>query len=153
VLRRRRRLIAILVPVGVLFLVIAFGVARFLTVENVERDRLYALARAEARGDTAAVLRQLHACDAACTAKVRAFVPRLRFAAGDKGVKIARLDSGTAYTLGTNAGWSRLVWVADVNARPVVQCVWVTRKGSPLTGRSVSLRRLSAPLADNEDSC
>jgi hypothetical protein len=153
VLRRRRRLIAILVPLGAVFLVIAFGVARFLTVENVERDKLYALARAETRGDTAAVLAQLHACDAACAAKVRTFVPRLRFAAGDKGVKIARLDSTTAYSLGTDEGYSRLVWVADVDARPVVQCVWVRRHGSPLTGRSVSLRRLSAPLADNEDSC
>ena len=42
-LRRRRRLIAFLVPVGLLFLVVAFGVARFLTVENLERDKLFAL--------------------------------------------------------------------------------------------------------------
>jgi hypothetical protein len=40
-----------------------------------------------------------------------------------------------------------------VESRPVVQCVRVRRKGNPLTGRSVTLLRLSAPLADNEGSC
>jgi hypothetical protein len=150
---RRRRLIAILVPLGAVFLVAAFGVARFLTLENRERDQIFDLVRAEARGDAPGVLAQLHGCDAACAAAVRSMTARLRAPAGDGGVKIARLDSGTAYSLGTKAGWSRVVWVADVHARPVVQCVLVRRSGNPLTGRSIRLQRLSAPLANNEDSC
>jgi hypothetical protein len=68
-------------------------------------------------------------------------------------VKIVLLSSRTAYSLGDDTGYSRVVWVARVRARPVVQCVLVRRRGSPLTGRSVSLLALTAPLADNEDPC
>jgi hypothetical protein len=153
VLARRRRLLLIAVPLAVVFLAISFGVARFLTTENRERDAIYELLRAEAGGDPQAALRHLDACDAACAAKVRAFVPRLREPHGTSGLKIARLDSDTAYSFGTAEGSSRVVWVGDVHGRPVVQCVRVRRKGSPLTGRSVSLLRITAPLADNEGSC
>jgi hypothetical protein len=151
-LARRRRLLLIAVPALIVFLAISFAVARFLTTEGRERDRIYDLVSAEARGDTPAVLAHLTACDAACAAKVRAFVPRVA-ARGKLDVKIARLDSKTSYSLGTSEGWSRVVWVPDVDARPLVQCVRVRRKGSPLTGRSVSLLRVTAPLADNEGSC
>jgi hypothetical protein len=150
VLARRRRLLVIAVPLVVVFLALSVVVARFLTTENRERTTIYDVLRAEASGDPARVLAQLHGCDAACVAKTRAFTPRLR---GGGAVKIARLDSGTAYSLGTTTGYSRVVWVAGLNSRPVVQCVLVHRKGSPLTGRSVSLLRLTAPLADNEDPC
>jgi hypothetical protein len=150
VLARRRRLLTILVPVAVVFLGLSFVVARFLTTENVERDRLLALVQHEAAGDAPGVLSRLSACDAACAAKVRATVLRVR---GPGAVKIARLDSATAYSLGSSEGWARVVWVRGVNGRPVVQCVRVRRHGSPLTGRSVSLLRLNAPLADNEASC
>jgi hypothetical protein len=150
VLARRRRLLAIAVPAGVVFLALSFAVARFLTTENRERTAIYDVLRAEAAGDPGGVLARLDGCDAGCAAKTRGFVPRLR-AAGS--VKIARLDSRTSYSLGNDTGYSRVVWVAGVDARPVVQCVLVRRHGSPLTGRSVSLLRLSAPLANNEDPC
>ena len=151
-LARRRRLLLVAVPGAVAFLAISFVVARFLTTESRERDAIYALVRAEARGDAGDVLGRLAACDPRCSAKVRAFVPRLHAPTGDRGVKIARLDSDTAYSLGTSEGWSRVVWVSDVDARPVVQCVRVRRTGA-LTGRSVSLLRITAPLADNAGSC
>jgi hypothetical protein len=150
VLARRRRLLTIAVPIVVVFLVVSFFTARFLTTEGRERDALLALVEHEARGDTPGVLTRLRSCDATCTAKVRAFVPRV---SGVGAVKIARLDSGTAYSFGRSEGWSRIVWVRGVDGRPVVQCVRVLRKGSPLTDRSVSLLRVTAPLADNEDSC
>jgi hypothetical protein len=150
VLARRRRLLAIAVPLVVGFLGVSFVVARFLTVENRERSAIYTLLRAQTSGDPARVLRELHECDTACAAKLRAFVPRLRATAAPK---IARLDSRTAYSLGSESGFTRVVWVAGADARPVVQCVLVGRHGSPLTGRSVSLLRLTAPLADNEDPC
>ncbi|HEU4975006.1 MAG TPA: hypothetical protein VFT50_07925 [Baekduia sp.] len=149
---RRRRLLLAAVPAVVLFLAVSFVVARFLTTENRERDRIAALLQAEATGDPGAVLARLTACDATCAARVRAFVPRLRGTTGAD-VKVVRLDSGTAYSLGTSEDWTRVVWVRDVDARPVVQCVRVRRSGSPLAERSVSLLRLTAPLASNEDSC
>jgi hypothetical protein len=150
VLARRRRLLTIAVPIAVVFLAISLLGARFLTTENRERDDLFALVQREAAGDAPGVLARLDGCDAACAAKVRAFLPRV---SGPGQVKIARLDSGTSYSLGTSEGWSRVVWVRGVDGRPVVQCVRVRRHGSPLTGRSVSLLRLTAPLADNEGSC
>jgi hypothetical protein len=148
-LRRRPRLVLV-VPLVVVFLALSFATARFLTVEGQERDAVTELLRAEARGDAAAVADRLDACTGACRERVSAFVPRLR-ATGT--VKIARLDSGTSYSLGTDTGWSRVVWLVEPDGIPVVQCVLVRREGSPLTGRSVSLLRLGAPLADNEGSC
>lgn len=149
-LARRRRLLALAVPAVLVFLALSFVVARFLTTENRERTEIYDVLRAEAAGDPARVLAQLDGCDAACAAKLRAFLPRLRAAGA---VKIARLDSRTSYSLGDETGYSRVVWVAGVDSRPVVQCVLVRRHGSPLTGRSVSLLRVTAPLADNQDPC
>jgi hypothetical protein len=152
VLARRpsRRLVAIAVPVTLIVLAVGFVSARFLTTENRERDAIFTLLQREAAGDERGVLAALDGCDAGCAAKVRAFLPKV---IGPGAVKIARLDSGTSYTLGTSTGTSRVVWVHGVDSRPIVQCVTVRRHGGPLTGRSVSLLRLSAPLADNEDSC
>jgi hypothetical protein len=150
VLAQRRRLIAIAVPATVVVLLVGAVAASWLTTENRERDAIFTLLQREAAGDAGGVLARLDGCDAACAAKVRAFVPRTR---GAGAVKIARLDSGTAYTLGTKTGTTRVVWVHGVDSRPIVQCVVVRRHGGPLSGRSVSLLRLSAPLADNEGSC
>jgi hypothetical protein len=150
VLAQRRRLVLIAVPATLVVLVVGFLVARWLTTENRERDAIFALLEREAAGDDQGVLARLDGCDAACAAKVRAFLPRVT---GAGAVKIARLDSGTSYSFGTETGPTRVVWVHGVDARPIVQCVVVRRHGGPLTGRSVSLLRLSAPLADNEGSC
>jgi hypothetical protein len=152
VLARRpsRRLVAIAVPVTLVVLAVGFFAARFLTTENRERDAIFTLLQRQAAGDERGVLAQLHGCDAACAAKVHAFLPKVT---GAGAVKIARMDSGTSYSLGTSTGTSRVVWVHGVDSRPIVQCVLVRRQGGPLTGRSVSLLALSAPLADNEDSC
>jgi hypothetical protein len=152
VLARRpsRRVVAIVVPVTLVVLAVGFLSARFLTTENRERDAIFTLLTREAAGDERGVLAQLHGCDAPCAAKIHAFLPKVT---GTGAVKIALLDSGTSYSLGTSTGTSRVVWVHGVDSRPIVQCVTVRRQGGPLTGRSVSLLALSAPLADNEDSC
>jgi hypothetical protein len=148
--RPSRRLVAVAVPVTLIVLAVGFFSARFLTTENRERDAIFTLLQRQAAGDERGVLATLHGCDAACAAKLHAFLPKVT---GTGAVKIARLDSGTSYTLGTSTGTSRVVWVHGVDSRPIVQCVTVRRQGGPLTGRSVSLLALSAPLADNEDSC
>lgn len=149
-LAQRRRLVLIAVPATLVVLVVGFLVARWLTTENRERDAIFTLLEREAAGDRQGVLERLDGCDAACAAKVGAFLPRVK---GAGTVKIARLDSGTSYSFGTKTGTTRVVWVHGVETRPIVQCVVVRRHGGPLTGRSVSLLRLSAPLADNEGSC
>jgi hypothetical protein len=148
--RPSRRLVAIAVPVTLVVLAVGFFAARFLTTENRERDAIFTLLQRQAAGDERGVLARLHGCDAACAAKLHTFLPKVT---GAGAVKIARLDSGTSYSLGTSTGTSRVVWVHGVDSRPIVQCVVLRRQGGPLTGRSVSLLALSAPLADNEDSC
>jgi hypothetical protein len=146
----RRRLLVIAVPATVVVLLVGFVAARWLTTENRERDAVFALLERQAAGDERGVLNDLHDCDAQCRAKVHAFLPRVT---GAGTVKIARLDSGSSYSFGTKTAATRVVWVHGVDSRPIVQCVVVRRHGGPLTGRSVSLLRLSAPLADNEGSC
>jgi len=53
-----------------------------------------------------------------------------------------------------SAGQTRVVWfVKGREDDTVVQCILVRRTGNVLAGLSVSLLRLSAPLADREGSC
>lgn len=146
-LRRRRLLLVLTIA---FFLAVSGFLGRVLSVEGQEREAILDLLRAQARGDTAAVLGRLEACDDACQAAVRSSVPRL---AGPGEVKLVRLDSGTSYALGSATGTARVVWVRGEEGRPVVQCFEVRRKGSVLADRSTSLLRVGAPLRDNEAPC
>jgi hypothetical protein len=151
--RRRRRALRILLAVGVLaFLLISAVLARFLTVENLEREDDLKLLQAEVKGDVAAMLDQLSGCRAnpACVASVKAIAanPRVRRAGA---VKILQLESATASSLFAATGKTRLAWTV-IGTLPVVQCVDVRRTGNVLVGIHVELIGLSAPI-DNEATC
>jgi hypothetical protein len=137
---------------GVLVLLVGVVLARFLSVENTERDADLALVQAEARGDTAAMLSKLSGCRAnpSCVAAVRANAanPHLRRSGP---VKILSLESKTAYALSGSTGETRLAWTV-LGTLPVVQCVRVRRTGNVLTGIHVQLIGLSAPIG-GEASC
>lgn len=142
----------VLAAIGVLaFLVVSFGLARFLTTENRERAAIADLLDAQARGDARRMLSLLDGCasDARCRATVAANARRLQ-RPGEP--KILRLDSATAYALGAVTGTTRVAWAIVDGSLPVVQCVAVRRGGSALAGRTVSLLRISAPIG-NEASC
>jgi len=146
---RRLALIAVAV---VVFLAISAELARFLTAESRERDEIFAVLKAQARGDAAAMLRRMPACaqDAGCRRQTIANARRLR-RPGEP--KILSLQSGTSYTLGTATGQSRVAWaIVDRNGLPVVQCATVRRRWSFASGASVRLLRLSAPIG-NESDC
>ena len=81
-----------------------------------------------------------------------AITDRLSQEAG-RPVKIIRLDSQTAYSLSPTEGWTRVVWARDERSVPVVQCVRVRRGGNPVTGMTVTLLHLQAPLTDSEGTC
>jgi hypothetical protein len=139
-----------LIIVGVLlFLAISGALARFLSVENVERDDESALLAAQARGEPQAMLDKLTGCrdSASCVAAVRANASRLR-RAGEP--KILSLKSPTAYSLTGATGTSRLAW-AVIGGAPVVQCVAVRRTGNALTGIHIHLLSLSAPIPNSGD--
>lgn len=142
-----------LIGVGVVvFLAISGLLARWLTVENLERDQDLELVQAETRGDAAAIIGKLSGCrrSAACRASVRRLLadPRLR-RRGE--VKILSLESPTAYTLTGATGKTRLAWTV-IGTLPVVQCIDVHRSGSFVTGIHVSLMSISPPIA-NEGDC
>jgi hypothetical protein len=131
--------------------IVSVVLGRWLSTENRERDAVLALLRDQARGDAAAMLRRLPGCagDPRCPAVVVDDARRLR-RPGE--VKILRYDSGTSYALGSATGTTRVVWAVLDRGLPEVQCVVVRRKGSLLTGHSITLRRLSRPIG-RESSC
>ncbi|MEA2254287.1 MAG: hypothetical protein QOG35_332 [Solirubrobacteraceae bacterium] len=143
------RRLALIVPAVVVFLAISFALARYLTTENAERDAVYALLQAQGRGDVRGMLARLDGCDAGCRAAVTRNARRL---ARPGAVRILAYSSGTAYALGSASGPTRVAWTIIGRQLPVVQCVQVRRTGSVLTGRTINLRRLSAPI-DRQGSC
>lgn len=65
-------------------------------------------------------------------------------------VKILSLKSSTAYSLTGATGKTRLAWTV-IGKLPVVQCIEVRRTGSFLTGISVTLLSLGAPIPNEAD--
>ena len=146
---RRRILIVVAV---VVFLAVSLELARFLTAAGAEREDVFALLTAQARGDRAGMLARLPGCaaDPRCAAEVAANARRLR---RDGRPKILSLQSGTAYAIGRTTKPTRVAWaIVERNGPAVVQCVLVQREWSLLSGASVTLRRLGAPI-DPEAPC
>jgi len=146
----RRR---VLIGLGaVVFLVVSAGLARWLSTEGRERGAVADLLAAQARGDAAGMLGLLDpACarEARCRAGVEANARRLR-RPGE--TKIIAYESATGYALGEAEGRTRVAWTVLDEGLPVVQCVTVRRGGSALSGRTVTLLAISAPVG-NEASC
>jgi hypothetical protein len=143
-----KRIVPIVLGVLV-FLAISGALARFLSVENVERDDVSALLQAQLRGDVNAMLDKLSGCRAraSCVAAARANASKLQ---GPGEAKILSLKSPTAYSLTGSTGTTRLAWTV-IGKRPVVQCVEVRRTGNALTGIEIELLSLSAPIANSGD--
>jgi len=124
--------------------------ARWLSTESAERDKVHRLLEAEARGDAQSMLRQLHGCaSSACRATVLRSARALRRRGA---VKIVSYESGTSYALGAATADTRVAWTSLQQGLVVVQCVTVRRGGSAFAGRSVTLLRISAPI-DRQGSC
>ena len=125
----------------VAFVAVSAGLARWLTTDNAERSKVTRLLEAQARGDAAAMLRELDGCSGGCAALARANARRLR--RGGR-LQIVAYESETSRALGSDAGPTRVVWKTP-RTLTVVQCVGVRRSGSALAGQSIHLERLSAP--------
>jgi hypothetical protein len=95
------------------------------------------------------MLDELTGCreSAACLATVRSNAARLRRPGA---VKILSLKSSTNHSLTGSTGQTRLAWTV-IGRLPVVQCVLVRRTGNFLTGITVSLLSLGAPIANTAD--
>ena len=140
---RRRRLL--LIALGVLlFLVISGVLARWLNVENAERDDILAVLQAQAAGDPQKLISLLSGCRTrpTCVTTQQQNAARLR-RPGD--VKLLLVQSHTSYSLTGATGLTRVAWTV-IGRLPVVQCVRVRRTGNALTGVSVTLLDLSPPI-------
>ena len=141
---------AVLIAVcALLFVAVSVELARFLTVENAERNDAEMLIQAQARGDVSEMLKLLHGCRErpGCVTSVQANASRQRRPGA---VKILSLKSRTAYSLGASAGRTRLAWTV-IGRLPVVQCIEVRRSGNVLAGINVSLLSLSPPIPNEAD--
>ncbi len=86
--------------------------------------------------------------DDACEALIATNARTLR---GRGDLKIALYQSQTAHALRSRTKPTRVVWFTP-GRLTTVQCVLVRRAGNVLTGASITLLRLSAPI-DRESSC
>lgn len=145
-----RRKLAIAGATGLaLFVVVSVLLARFLSTENAERDDLLGLLRAQAAGDAGAMIARLSGCreHSGCVAQARRNAATLRRRGA---VKILTLSSNTAYALTSASGTTRVAWTV-IGRLPTVQCVSVQRHGNFLSGMSVTLTSLSAPIPGEAD--
>ena len=136
------RTLAVLLAV-MLFGAVSFLVARWLSTDGVERGKVERLLEAQARGDADDMAREIEDCFAPCHDRLQRLARRLREPREE--LRIARYDSETSRALGAETGPTRVVWFLGDDL-PTVQCVQVERKGNPLTGPTVTLLRLSAPI-------
>lgn len=145
-----RRRVAVIVGCLVLFAAVGVVLARFLSAENVEREDILAVLQAQAHGDARAELALLGDCPpgSRCAAAVRASAASLKRAGP---VKIVSVKSTANSSLGSSTGTTRVAWTV-IGRLPVVQCVRVRRSGNVLSGVSVRLLTLSAPI-ENEGDC
>jgi len=148
-LPRRRLILAGGIGI-VLFLALSALLARYLAVENTERDDVLVVLRAEAAGDASGAIERISACAThpGCVAQATQNAANLR---RQGSVKILSLKSHTAYSLTSDTAPTRVAWTV-IGRLPVVQCVSVKRTGNFLTGLSVDLISVSKPIS-NEGDC
>jgi len=144
----RFRLRPALVAGLIVFLAISALLARWLALENVERNAVLSVLSAEARGDAAAMLVRLHDCERHCRANVTADARRLKRPGR---VQILAYQSATAYSVTSSVGFTRVAWKSSLGRFPVVQCVKVERRGNPISGISILLLGVSLPIPDTAD--
>ncbi|MCW3066779.1 MAG: hypothetical protein JWN32_3951 [Solirubrobacterales bacterium] len=148
-LSRPVRLALILLGV-VVFVAISFALARILSASGAERSAVVSVIEAQAKGDTAGVVRQLDGCaaSAACRAAAARNVARLRRPGN---VQVLNFAASTGFGIANTRGRARIAWRVPGRA-PVVQCVEVHRDGNPISGLSVHLIAVSAPIR-SDASC
>ena len=143
--------IALIASAVALFVVASFLVARVLGAANAERNAAVELIKAENAGDREGVVDRIRGCraDAACVARIRALVPRLR---SRQRARVLRVDGpGNRLALGERAGTTRIVWKAGTRL-PTVQCLRLRRRGDVLGGFHIDVVSVSGPIG-REASC
>ncbi len=145
-----RRLYVLLIAVVV---IVGLGVsailARVWSADGAETSAITALVTAEAKGDNASAVAEIHGCSAsaACRARVAADVAALRRLGP---VSIVQINPSTGFSLTGTLGTARVAWVAG-SSLPIVQCVRVRRAGDALHGLRVELLEVSLRIKSDAD--
>ncbi len=140
----RRTKITVIVFGAFVFLGISLLLARALVGTGAERSKVLDILRAEARGDTAAVLDQMPPCrgDSTCARVTAQRTAKLRRPGK---VEILSFEPSTQAAFTNVSGTARVAWRTQAKRFPVVQCVVVRRQG-PLTGGKVEIVSISNPI-------
>lgn len=144
------RIVALVVAL-LAFLAVSLALGRVLSANGAERAAIVALLEAQARGDADGIVARITDCagSSRCRARADANARRLR---SPGRVELVRLDPSTTFSLGGgHEGVARVVWRTP-RRLTVVQCVAVRRGGNVVTGLTVELLALSAPI-NREASC
>lgn len=146
---RRPYVIASIALAVVLFLAISAVLARGFSVGGAEDAAITDLIKAEARGDTAAVISLISGCrtDPACRTRAATLTASLRHPGA---VMIATLQPSASFSLTASVGTARVAWLAG-STLPRTQCVRVRHAGSVIQGFTVQLLRVSVRIATDAD--
>ena len=146
---RRRSLIALIALGAVVFLAISILLARVFGANGAEQSAITDLVKAEAAGNSAAMLKRIEGCaqSPACRARVAFDAVTLRRSGS---VSILELTPSTSFSLSGMTGTARVAWRAG-SSLPVVQCVRVRRSGDVFSGLRVQLVELSVRIKSGND--
>lgn len=146
---RRTRITAIVFG-AFLFVGISLLLARALAGTGAERSKVLDILRSQARGDAAGVLSAMPPCRRNPTC-ARVTAQRTAKLHRPGKVEILNFKPSTQAAFTDQSGAARVAWRTQSRRYPVVQCVFVRRKG-PLTGGKVEIVSISNPVG-LEASC
>jgi hypothetical protein len=146
---RRPHLLLLIVIAVLVFGLVSAVLARVFSVDGAERSAITGLMQAEARGETAGMLRRMYGCEAraACRARVSQDAAALSHPGP---VSIIQIQPSAGFSLAGTLGTARVAWQVG-GSLPIVQCVRVRRAGNALSGLSVQLLELSSRIKSDTD--
>jgi len=146
---RRPYILAIAAAI-VLFVVISALLARVFSANSAEQSAITTLVKAEARGDTNAVIAAIAGCRStpACARRAGDVAAALRHPGA---VSIIQLQPSTSFSIAGTSGTARVAWNVG-GSLPIVQCVKVRRTGNAISGLRVELLEIS-PRIKSDTAC
>jgi hypothetical protein len=139
----------ILAAIVVVFLVVSALLARVYASVSAERSGVTALVVAEARGDRAGMIRDLHQCGSSpsCRARVAQDATALHRLGP---VSVLELSVSSSFPIFGKTGVARIAWETP-GQLPVTQCVRVRHSGNPISGMKVELLEISPRIKTSAD--
>lgn len=122
-----------------------------LGARDSERVLVEQIIRAQAKGDTAALIKDLPDCGAGtkCNKQITALVKRVQ--GPTLTLETLQITRGAGFGAGGATGVARIAWHLGKRL-PVVQCLGIKRTGNVISGFAIHLTSVSNPIA-REGAC